>query len=155
MKILISACLIGVNCRYNGGGELAKDWMEVLKDHQLIPVCPEQLGGMSTPREPSEIVCESPLCVESESGTDVTHAFESGASASLELGKLLGASCAILKERSPSCGVNLIYDGTFRGVRIPGMGITARLLKGAGLRLYSEEELERFIMENGGRRTQT
>lgn len=147
MKILVSACLLGVNCRYNGGGELAALWLEALKDHQLIPVCPEQLGGMTTPREPSEIVSESPLRVESKSGTDVTEAFETGAGETLKLAELLRADWAVLKERSPSCGVNAIYDGTFSGARIPGMGVTARLLKSAGLRVYSEEELERFVTE--------
>ncbi len=147
MKIIISACLLGVNCRYNGGGELATQWLEVLEGHQLIPVCPEQLGGMTTPREPSEIVTESPLRVESKSGADVTGAFEAGAKETLKLAALMGAECAILKERSPSCGVNAIYDGSFSSVRIPGLGVTARLLKNAGLRLYSEEELERFSRE--------
>lgn len=147
MKIIISACLLGVNCRYNGGGELATEWLEVLKGHQLIPVCPEQLGGMTTPREPSEIVSESPLRVESKSGTNVTGAFEKGAIETLKLAELLGVRCAVLKERSPSCGVNAIYNGTFSNVRIPGMGITARLLKNSGLMVYSEEELERFSKE--------
>lgn len=147
MKIIISACLLGVNCRYNGGGELATEWLEALKDHHLIPVCPEQLGGMSTPREPSEIVSENPLRVESKSGTNVTGAFEKGAIETLKLTELLGVRCAVLKERSPSCGVNGIYNGTFSNVRIPGMGITARLLKNSGLMVYSEEELVRFVEE--------
>lgn len=145
MRILISACLLGVNCRYDGGDNLVQPWVEALAGHELIPVCPEQLGGMTTPRLPSEIVSEAPTTVLAKDGTVVTGAFAKGAGEALKLARLFKAECAILKERSPSCGVNRIYDGTFSGVRIPGQGMTARLLAAEGLRLYSEEELDRFL----------
>ncbi len=147
MKILISACLLGVNCRYDGGENRVQPWVDALQGHQLIPVCPEQLGGLTTPRAPSEIVSEAPPKVMADTGDDVTAAFAAGAAEVLKLARLLGARCAVLKERSPSCGVNAIYDGTFSGRRIPGQGLTARLLAAEGLRLYSEEELERFLRE--------
>jgi len=147
MKILISACLLGVNCRYDGSDNRVQPWVEALAGHQLIPVCPEQLGGMATPRAPSEIVSEAPLRVLAKTGEDVTAAFAAGAAETLKLARLLEARCAVLKERSPSCGVNAIYDGTFSGTRLPGQGMTARLLATEGLRLYSEEELDRFLRE--------
>jgi uncharacterized protein YbbK (DUF523 family) len=148
MTILISACLLGINCRYDGGSNTQPDWLEALQGHQLVPICPEQLGGLTTPRAPVEILSEEPLCVHTKTGGDVTEAFLKGAEESLKLGVLTGATCAVLKERSPSCGVNMIYDGTFENVRIPGMGLTARALKDAGLEIYSEEELDRFLQEN-------
>lgn len=149
MKILVSACLLGIDCRYDGGGNLVPEWLEVLKGHQVIPVCPEQLGGLTTPRPPAEIVSEAPLRILTDTGADVTAAFQKGAEESLKLAKLLDADCAVLKERSPSCGVNHIYDGTFGRVKLNGQGLTARMLKQAGLPLYSEEELERFLQEQG------
>jgi len=147
MTIMISACLLGINCRYDGGNNVQTEWLEALQGHQLVPVCPEQLGGLTTPRTPAEIVSEEPLCVRMKTGMDVTGAFAKGAAESLKLAALTGATCAVLKERSPSCGVNLVYDGSFNHVIIPGMGLTARLLKEAGLSLYSEDELDRFINE--------
>lgn len=147
MTILISACLLGVHCRYDGTDKLQPQWLDALKGHHLIPVCPEQLGGLSTPRPPSEIVSELPVRVEANTGSDVTVPFIRGAEETLRLARLSGASCAVLKEGSPSCGVNRIYDGTFSDVRKPGLGLTARLLKEAGLTLYSEEELPRFMTE--------
>lgn len=149
MKILISACLLGVHCRYDGGSNLQKEWLEALKGHSLIPVCPEQLGGLTTPRTPAEIVSEIPLRVEMKTGEDVTEAFSKGAEETRRLGELLGAECAILKERSPSCGVNFIYDGTFGGIRVPGAGLASRALMKAGLSVYSEEQLEKFVKDYG------
>lgn len=147
MTILISACLLGINCRYDGGSNIQTEWLEALQEHNLVPVCPEQLGGLTTPRTPAEIVSEEPFCVLMKTGTDVTEAFSKGAAEALKLAALTGATCAVLKERSPSCGVNLIYDGSFNHVKIPGMGITARVLREAGLAVYSEEELDRFVKE--------
>lgn len=144
MRVLISACLLGVQCRYDGTGNLQEAWLEQLKAHTLIPVCPEQLGGLPTPRPPAEILSENPLRVMDCNGCDVTEAFIKGAEETLKLARLLGAACAVLKERSPSCGVNMIYDGTFNKIRLPGAGLTARLLKAEGIPVFSEEELERF-----------
>jgi len=148
MTIIISACLLGIHCRYDGTDKIQPQWLEALTGHHLVPVCPEQLGGLSTPRLPSEIVSEEPLRVEATNGTDVTGPFVRGAEESLSLAQLSGAVCAVLKEGSPSCGVNRIYDGTFSGAKVPGQGLTARILREAGLALYSEEELERFITEH-------
>ncbi len=147
MTILISACLLGINCRYDGGQNIQPEWLKALNGHRLIPICPEQLGGLPTPRAPAEIVGEDNQRVLTRDGSDVTEAFVKGASESLKLAGLFGAVCAVLKERSPSCGVNLIYDGSFNHVKIPGMGFTAAALKEAGLIVYSEEELDRFIMD--------
>lgn len=148
MKIVISACLLGVNCRYDGSGKSDEKWMEALKGHVLIPVCPEQLGGLSTPRLPCEIVNTEPVHIISRDGADITAAFVKGACETLKLSELLGAECAVLKERSPSCGVNQIYDGSFSGVVIPGQGLTAKKLLNAGIRIYSDEEIVRFAEDN-------
>lgn len=147
MTILISACLLGIHCRYDGGENRQPQWLEALKEHHLVPVCPEQLGGLPTPRTPAEIVSEEPLQVLTKTGMDWTEAFGRGAAECLRLAQLSGARCAVLKDGSPSCGVNRIYDGSFCNVRIPGQGLTARILGEAGLALYSEEDLARFIEE--------
>lgn len=146
MNILISACLLGVACRYDGSG--AKVPVSPLKGaHVLIPVCPEQLGGMETPRDPAERNGER---VVSRTGRDVTEFYERGARETLRLAKLYRCRYAILKERSPSCGSGVIYDGTFTGTRIPGDGVTAALLEAHGIRVFGEsrmEELFRLIGE--------
>lgn len=147
MTILISACLLGIHCRYDGTDKIQPKWLDALKEHHLVPVCPEQLGGLPTPRSPSEITAEAPVQVLSNSGADVTDAFTRGARESLRLAQISGAICAVLKEGSPSCGVNRIYDGTFSGIKIPGQGLAARILSEAGLTLYSEAELTKFIAE--------
>ncbi|MDO5563000.1 MAG: DUF523 domain-containing protein [Synergistaceae bacterium] len=116
MKILVSACLLGLNCRYCGGGCFDDRVVALAKEFCLIPVCPEQLGGLPTPREPDEILNGR---VVSKSGIDNTEYFERGAEEVLRLAKLLGCSMAILKERSPSCGSSMVYDGTFTGRKIP------------------------------------
>lgn len=135
-RVLVSACLIGINCRYSGDGCKGAPAQELARDFCLIPVCPEQLGGLPTPRAPHEIL--GSRVVDSE-GNDGTQAFERGAREALRIAKLLGCEFALLKERSPSCGTTCVYDGTFSGKRIAGMGVTARLLASAGLKLFSEE----------------
>ena len=138
MKILVSACLLGINSRYCGGGCLNEDVVYLAKDHSLIPVCPEQLGGLPTPRGPDEIRSGR---VYEKSGKDNTEEFTRGAEETLRIGILLGADMAILKQNSPSCGSSMIYDGTFSGKKIPGSGITAALLIKNGIRVISEEEI--------------
>lgn len=142
--ILVSACLLGVNCRYNGTGSLKEEWLEALKGLPVVPVCPEQLGGLATPRPPAEIVGENPVQVVTSEGADVTDAFQKGAEEMLRIVQLLEARVAVLKERSPSCGKNQIHDGTFSGHVVPGSGLTARAFKAAGIAVFSEEELELF-----------
>ena len=137
-KLLISACLLGERCRYDGGGNFVPEAGELAARYELIPVCPEQLGGLPTPRAPSERVGERVL---SRTGADVTEAFCQGAQRALAIARERGATLALLKERSPSCGCRAIYDGTFTGRVVPGQGVTAELLAANGLRLYSEEQI--------------
>ena len=137
--VLVSACLLGMECRYDGGNN-AVSGMEQLKERAfLIPFCPELYGGLSTPREPSEIRDGK---VWSKSGKDVTAQFEKGAKEAAKAAKLSGCVAAVLKQRSPSCGSSQIYDGTFQGRRIEGQGITAAVLEREGLKLFDEKQLE-------------
>lgn len=138
--ILVSACLLGINCKYDGDNNYHESVKDYLKDKQFIVICPEQLGGLPTPRIPSEITKDK---VMNKEGIDVTNNFIKGANESLKIAKLYGCKEAILKEGSPSCGSNKIYDGTFTGIKIDGMGITASLLKKEGIRIMSEKELEK------------
>ena len=138
MKILVSACLLGINSRYCGGGCLNEDVASLAENHSLIPVCPEQLGGMPTPREPDEIRDGR---VYEKNGKDNTDIFQKGADETLRLVMLLKADMAILKQNSPSCGSSMIHDGTFSGKKIPGSGITAALLIKSGIRVISEDEI--------------
>jgi len=135
---LCSACLIGVRCRYDGKDKLNRKVVELVKKEVLIPVCPEQLGGLSTPREPSE---QRGNRVLTESGKDVTKNFERGAEEVLTLAKLFEIKGAIFKQRSPSCGCGKIYDGTFSGKIVKGDGITTALLRRNGIKVVSEESL--------------
>lgn len=139
-KALISACLLGVDCRYDGGNNrMSDEKLEKLKaEYELIPVCPEAYGGLTTPRTPSERLDGMVL---SKLGADVTEEFQKGAQAALYLAKLFGAELAILKENSPSCGSGTIYDGTFSGTLTPGDGVTAELLKKHGIAVIGESKI--------------
>lgn len=138
MRYLVSACLLGVSCRYDGGSQPCEKVLELMKEHELIPVCPEQLGGLSTPRLPSEIRGEK---VVASNERDVTDPFERGAREALKIAQLYGCKEAILKSDSPSCGHGRVYDGTFTGGKCPGDGVTCRRLMEAGIRVRSEKEL--------------
>lgn len=144
MRVLVSMCLLGVNCRYNGipGEAEAVKQLVTCDDITLIPVCPEQLGGLPTPRTPSERRGDKVI---SKDGEERTEAFQKGAKEALNIAKLYGCEAAILKERSPSCGHNRVYDGNFSGTVIPGMGVTAELLQKNGVRVFGESELEDFL----------
>lgn len=139
-RILVSACLLGLCCRYDGKEKADGRVLELLKrdDILLIPVCPEQLGGMKTPRLPSERRGEA---VVNRSGEDVTEYYRKGAVQALKLAELYGCKAAILKERSPSCGKGQIYDGTFSGTLTEGDGVTAELLKSHGIQIFGESEV--------------
>lgn len=139
-KAIISACLLGINCKYDGGNNaLAAETLDRLKEkYELIPVCPECYGGLTTPRAPSE---RRDGGVFSKTGSDVTLQFEKGAAAALELARLFGAETAILKENSPSCGSGTVYDGSFSGVLTEGDGVTAELLKKHGIKIIGENAL--------------
>lgn len=144
MKLLISACLLGVNCRYNAEPKALPDDIltRLLEQHTVIPVCPEQLGGLTTPREPSE---RQEQRVVMRSGRDVTAEYARGAQEALRLCKQFGCTAAVLKERSPSCGHGEIYDGTFTGTLTPGDGVTAQLLLENGIAVYGESEIDKLL----------
>ena len=140
-RILVSACLLGCECRYKNDGCPNEEIISLAKDNEIIPVCPEQMGGLSTPRLPSERVGDKVIMSD---GTDVTSQYMKGANTALYLAKTLKADYAILKAKSPSCGHGLIYDGTFTGNKIPGNGVTTELLLKNGIAVYSEEELDKI-----------
>ena len=142
MKILISACLLGVCCRYDGASKSYPLVKELGKKHQLVPVCPEQLGGLSTPRQPAE---RQGARVVTKAGADVSEAYRRGAEEALRLYRALGCEAAVLKERSPSCGRGAVYDGTFSGTLTAGDGVTAELLAAYGIPVYGESEIEAFL----------
>jgi len=135
--ILVSACLAGIPCRWNGEARADEAVVELVRAGKAIPVCPEQLGGLPTPRSPSEIRGGRVL---SKEGLDLTERFERGARIVLEIGERYGCSEAILKARSPSCGSGRVYDGSFSGALAEGDGLTAALLRKRGYAIYSEEE---------------
>ncbi|WFA10171.1 DUF523 domain-containing protein [Tissierella sp. Yu-01] len=141
MNILVSACLLGVNCRYDGKSKLI-DKLKVLgKKHNLIPICPEIYGGLTTPRAPSEKIKDKVI---SKSGEDVTEHFKRGAKETLKLARFYDCKLAILKERSPSCGYGKIYDGTFTGNIVDGNGVTAELLAKSGIKVIGESEIDKL-----------
>jgi uncharacterized protein YbbK (DUF523 family) len=137
-KILVSACLVGICCKYSGEDNRSEEVLNLIESNILIPVCPEQLGGLTTPRRPVEIWDGQFL---TEDRANYTAEFKRGAYETLKIAKLLKIDYAILKENSPSCGVNSIYDGTFSNERVPGSGETARILKENGYEVISDEEL--------------
>lgn len=124
-NILVSACLVGVNCRYDCKSKMIPKLIDLLNQGNVIPVCPEQLGGLTTPREPAERVGEKVI---TKTGKDVTENFNQGAKEALKLVKLLGIKKAILKSKSPMCGKDQIYDGTHSGTLKNGHGVLAGLL---------------------------
>jgi len=137
--IIVSACLVGLNCRYKGDSCLNEQVMKLKANNILIPVCPEQLGGLPTPRNPSERVGDKVLM---NDGTDVTAEYTKGAEMALKIAKITDADFVVLKENSPSCGSGIIYDGSFTGCKINGYGVTAELFKKNGIRIFTESDLE-------------
>lgn len=144
MKIMVSACLLGENCKYNGGNNLSEKVMNYVKGHEVISVCPEVMGGLPTPRLSSEIVGG---IVTSSDGHSVDAEFRQGAQKGLDLANANEVDLVILQSRSPSCGVKQIYDGTFSGNKIGGQGIFAQLLTENGYTIIDVEDLERYIKE--------
>ena len=146
---IISACLCGVNCKYNGLNNYNEKCNELFISGKAILVCPEQLGGLSTPRVPSELqdntlnIIKKNGKILNKDGEDVTENLLKGAREVATIAKKLNIKKAILKEGSPSCGVNYIYDGTFTGNKIKGNGITTELLKALDIEVISEEALDR------------
>jgi len=142
-KILVSACLYGKNVKYNGKNNYIAKIKELEKKYELILICPEVFGGLSIPRDPSEINNNKVISIK---GKDVTNNFNMGAKKALDLAIENNCKIAILKEGSPSCGKNYIYDGTFRSIKIDGMGITTKLLKENNIKIYNEKEIDLLLM---------
>ena len=140
MKLMVSACLLGCKCKYSGGDNYCPAVAALRENHSLIPLCPEQLGGLPTPRTPAERQGQR---VVTEDGGDVTAEYQKGAEEALGLAKLLGAEGAVLKARSPSCGCGSIYDGSFTHRVVPGDGVTAETLRKAGIPLCTELDMEK------------
>lgn len=138
MKILVSACLLGENCKYNGKNNYNDRVAAYVAGHEVIPVCPEVLGGLPIPRDPSEIVNG---VVTNCKGVSVDRQFRNGAREALRIAEENGINLAILQSRSPSCGVGQIYDGTFTGRLIPGQGVFAELLQQHGFRVMDCEDI--------------
>jgi len=132
--ILVSSCLAGLDCNYAGESRTCDSVVKLVKEGRAIPVCPEQMGGLTTPRDCVELVNGRAV---TKDGRDVTEQFTKGANEVLRLAKLVGCKKAILKTNSPSCGKGLIYDGTFSGKKISGNGLTVQLLMENSIEVYS------------------
>ena len=139
MKILVSACLLGENCKYNGGNNYSPAVAEFLKDKEVLPVCPEMMAGMSCPRTPIEIVDGVLMDC---NGNNVDAAMRKAVAKAMEMIRKEEIQCAILQSRSPTCGVNQIYDGSFSGKLIPGSGVLAQALKDAGYQVIDAEDIK-------------
>ena len=144
MTVLVSACLLGCACRYDGKSRPCAEVLALMTRHTLIPVCPEQLGGLPTPRIPAERAGERVL---RRDGADVTDSYERGAREALRLARLYGARVAILKAKSPACGVGMIYDGSFTGRLTEGDGVLAALLRQNGIRTLTEHDIKELEKE--------
>ena len=144
-NLLISACLLGIPCRYDGKSVKKLNLEGLTEKYNLIPICPEIYGGLSTPRIPSERVGELVLM---KDGTDVTENYLRGAEASLTIALANGCSVALLKERSPSCGKGKIYDGTFSGTLTDGDGVATELLSSKGISVFGESEIDDLLAKD-------
>ena len=138
-KIIVSACLLGEACRYDGKSKPCEKVLRLAEKYELIPVCPEVFGGLSTPRPPSEMQADGRFI--NSAGEDVTANYRRGAEKTLDIARENGCRLAVLKEKSPSCGVHSRYDGTFTRTLINDSGITASLLRENGITVLSEEDL--------------
>ncbi len=149
MNILVSACLMGVNCRYKGDGSLIPEISRLMEHCHLVPVCPEIMGGLATPRTPAERIGDR---VVTRDGKDVTEAYERGADEVARLAALYSCRYALFKERSPSCGCGKVYDGTFERRLVPGDGVAAARLKQEGVAVYGESAAEQLLRDLCGER---
>lgn len=140
--ILVSACLVGINCKYSGGNNYNQKIFDLVKEGKAIPICPEQLGGLNTPRKPVElkVINGKRYAIDNE-GKDFTENFERGALEVLKLAKNLNINKAILQPRSPSCGVDKIYSGNFDNKLVDGNGILAELLKQNGIDVLTPNDI--------------
>ena len=142
MRILVSACLMGVGCRYDGKSNQLPQLEQLMKQHTCIPVCPEIFGGLPTPRVPAERQSSK---IMTQDGQDVTQQFIRGTAEVLRLADLYHCKAALLKERSPSCGSEQIYDGTFTKTLTEGDGLTAEMLKRKGIAVYGESQIGELV----------
>lgn len=152
MKIMISGCLLGLDCKYSGKNNISEKCLALREKHQLIPVCSEQMGGLPTPRGASEIINGTGADVLSgkakildENGVDETEGFLKGAEETLKVYQLLDCDLAVLKARSPSCGIGKIYDGTFSGTLREGNGVTVEVLLKNGIKVLTEDDTENLL----------
>ncbi len=146
-KIIVSGCLLGCDCRYKGDNCKCEELIKLAEKHTLIPVCPEQLGGLPTPRHPAEIVGDKVI---SNHGKDVTYEYTKGAHTALFIAETNQADAVVFKANSPSCGKGIIYDGTFSGNKTKGNGVAAELFLKSGYRVFTEnetDELKKFLSE--------
>lgn len=144
--ILVSACLLGIDCKYNGSNNKNENVLKYLEGKEYVIACPEQLGGLTTPRNPSEIVKIGENEINdykllSNEGKDVSESFIKGAKETLKIAKIFNCTEAILKEGSPSCGSSFIYDGSFTGKKICGQGVTTDLLRKNNIKVISENQV--------------
>ena len=145
MKVLVSACLLGRNCKYNGGNNRNEGVLDFLRGHEIVAVCPEVAAGMGIPRVPVEIVDG---VVRDREGNSYDEQLRGAVARILEEIRLLGIDCAVLQSRSPTCGVNQVYDGAFTGTRKVGSGVLAQALKDGGYRVIDAEDIPHFITDN-------
>ena len=145
MKVIVSACLAGENCKYNGGNNLNQNMLDFLKTHEMIKVCPEVLGGLPIPRPSAEIVDGQVMNTE---GKNITKEFSLGAQRAFEIVQKEKPDLIILQSRSPSCGIKQIYDGTFSGNKIPGQGLFAELCIKAGYKVLDIEDIDDYFSHN-------
>ena len=138
-KIMVSACLLGENVKYNGGNNKNETLLRLLSGYSVIQVCPEVLGGLPVPRTPAEIVNGEVI---NRNGESVDEAFRKGAEKTLEIAKQEKPDLIILQSRSPSCGVKQVYDGTFTGTLIPGQGVFAQMAQEAGFKVIDIEDIK-------------
>ncbi len=144
-KMIISACLLGEPCRYDGKSKPIEQVEALQKRYQLLPICPECMGGLPTPRPPAELQQDGRV-VNCE-GRDVTEQYRRGAEIAWRIARQEGCALALLKEKSPSCGCGEIYDGSFSGRLIPGDGVAAALLQKHGIAVYGETQVEKLLKE--------
>ncbi len=142
MNIIVSACLLGISCKYNGGSNYRPALDHLKEKHNLIPVCPESYGGLPTPRNPAEIRGDKVFLSD---GLDVTEEFLKGAKKMMQIADYFDCDIAILKENSPSCGNGRIYDGTFTGTLTDGNGIFVQMLKEKGVKIFGESDIDEIL----------
>ena len=146
--ILISACLVGVNCKWDGENNLREEILKFARKHPILLICPEQMGGLKTPRNPAEVVSTNPIQVVDNEGNSLTFQYTKGSEEVLRLVQLFSIKKAILKAKSPSCGNHQIYDGTFSHTLVDGEGVTAKLLREHGVEVINEIEYLEVTNQN-------